>query len=230
MSLKEDIEKIWNESTDDMETIVKKGIELIKKSLSQKSELPVETVIDILITANNTLGYGGDYEEAELLIEIYLLALNTENPSDISKVHHFTCLIFGVIYSLLSVDEATSIRKVPITLKQLGAKDNSSRLLRTCDPLFHNATPSYWALELVSFIITGICLIKDFDKLVDEDVKIENSIKNMISINRDNNAIEKWKGRWIEASDYHRFTSTLIFAKHSKEENAWLNRVKTLFE
>ncbi|MHA2276075.1 MAG: hypothetical protein ACXAC2_09925, partial [Candidatus Kariarchaeaceae archaeon] len=111
MSLKEDIEKIWNESTDDMETIVKKGIELIKKSLSQKSELPVETVIDILITANNTLGYGGDYEEAELLIEIYLLALNTENPSDISKVHHFTCLIFGVIYSLLSVDEATSIRK-----------------------------------------------------------------------------------------------------------------------
>lgn len=235
MSLKEKIEQIWNESSDGMESVIGKAIDLINEAVTNNSDIPIETVIDILITANTTLGYGGDYQDAELLLTIYSITLNHDLPSTIAKVHHFSCLIYGVIFSLLTVDESTSDRRVPGIMKVMNVDPNASRieiirtLLHKSYSLLENVTPSYWLMELISFILTGICLIQDFDNLTEVDLSFEDPIRKIHKENQENLVIEKWKNRWIEASDYYRFTSSLIFAKHAKEEEAWLNRVKELF-
>ncbi|MFV2014023.1 MAG: hypothetical protein ACC656_01220 [Candidatus Heimdallarchaeota archaeon] len=218
-----------------MESVIHSGIKLIKEAIDDRSDIPIQTVIDILITANNTIGYGSKYEEAELLLIVYSIALKNDSPSAIPKIHHFSCLIYGVIFSLLSVDESTSDHKVPSMMKVMKVNANATRiylirtLLHKSYPLLDNISPSYWVMELISFILTAICLIQDFDVLSEVDISIERSITKIHKKYRDNIVIEKWKNRWIEASDYHRFSSSLIFAEHAKEEDAWLNRARGLF-
>ncbi|MCE7735943.1 MAG: hypothetical protein GPJ54_13765 [Candidatus Heimdallarchaeota archaeon] len=235
MNLKEEIEQIWNEDTEGMESVISRAITLIKEAIKDKSELPLETVIDILITANTTVGFGGKYEEAELLLVIYTITLQNDNPGSIPKIQHFACLIYGVILSLLTVDESTSDRKVPGIMKVMNVKTNASRtelirtLLHHSYPLLKDVKPSYWVMELISFILTGICLIQDFDKLTDNDLIVEEFLKKIHQESKNDLVLEKWRSRWLEASDYHRFTTSLIFGEHAKEEEAWLNRARRLF-
>lgn len=235
MNLKEEIEQIWNEDTEGMESVINRAITLIQDALKNNSELPMETVIEILITANNTVGYGGSYEEAELLLMIYTIALQKANPGSISKIQHYSCLIYGVIFSLLSVDESTSDRKVPGIMKVMNVETNATRielvrtLLHKSYPLLDDVDPSYWVMELISFIFTGICLIQDFDKLSEIDLSVEKSIKKINQKSNNDLIIKKWKDRWLEASDYYRFTTSLIFGEHAKQEEAWLNRARQLF-
>ena len=137
--------------------------------------------------------------------------------------------------SLLSVDESTSNRKVPSIMKVMNVETNASRtelirtLLHNSYPLLEDVKPSYWVMELISFILTGICLLQDFDKLSEIDLSVEEYIKKIYLKSKNDLIFEKWKNRWLEASDYYRFTTSLIFGKHTMQEEAWLNRARQLF-
>lgn len=239
MSLKDEIDKLWNEANEGLQVVTENAIELLNKSLKQKEEIPLETALDIILTANTTIGFGGEFDQAKLILDVYHILIKSKEVDNVSKSFRFTCLVYSVIYTLLSVDETTEERNVPNLMKSFGIDENSSRiqiirtLLKSSHNLFGNVRPMYWKLELISFIITGICLIDNFDTLNDEDLEIEKIISE-ITRETDNESdtllLNKWNARWLEASDYFRLTCLLIFGKHPKDEDAWMNRVKLLTE
>lgn len=237
MSLKDEIDKLWNESTEGLQNVIEQAIELLKKSLKQKEDIPLEIGLDILITANTTTGFGTEYNHAKLLLDVYQILLKSKNASTIPKVYRFTCLIYGVIYTLLSVDETISDKKVPGLMKPFGLEENATKiqiirtLLHSSYTLFEDSKPDHWKLELISFIITGLCLIEEFDTLNERDLSIEEMISKITKESENESemmVLNKWNARWLEASDYFRLTSVLLFEKHPKNEDTWMNKVKRL--
>lgn len=237
MSLEKEIDKLWNESTEGLQNVIEGAIELLEKSLKQKEDIPLDIALDILLTANTTIGFGTEYEQAELLLNIYQILLDSKNAVRIPKIYRYTCLIFGTIYTLLSVDETTSDRKVPGLMRPLGLDENATRiqiirtLLHSSYELLIDSNPEHWKLELISFIITGLCLLEDFDNLNEKDLSIEKIISKITKETENESEImvlNKWNARWLEASDYFRLTAVLLFGKHPKDEETWMIRVKRL--
>ncbi len=239
MSLKDEIDKLWNESNEGLQDVIENAIELLDKLLKQNEEIPLETALDIILTANTTLGFGGEYDQAKIILDVYYILIKSKDADKVSKSYRFTCLVYSVIYTLLSVDESTADRKVPGLMESFGIDENSTRiqiiriLVDSSHGLFSDRKPMYWKLELISFIITGICLLDNFDTLNDEDLKIERIITEITKETEnesDTMLLNKWNARWLEASDYFRLTCLLIFGKHPKDEDAWMKRVKKLTE
>lgn len=230
MTYMDQMTQLWESQTGDIQIILSKIIELLKKAKIEGEAIPQQFEIDILLHANYTSGFGTETEDAQLIISLF----NTIDKKDYDKLNRFLALTCSVVISSLSYDEQNSTQYTNAILEPLGVIKNATKInairafLSTFQSYLTISAIDKWYFECVSFILTFLGVLQELNSWTkDEDdlfEYIQNIMTKEISIaNRD--LLESWKGEWIEKNDFFRFSSLLITGKFAAEE-LWLQMAR----
>lgn len=223
----QELEEVWEKQDEsNIEDLTRKAISLIRKAREENSVVPIQLYVEIILAANYAYGFGGEDYEATLLFDALQQVIIIGDPKP-DKVFRLACTAIGSLLTIMSSDEQSSSRYAPKLLLAFNLSENATRsqilhkASRIISDLLKSATPDLWSIELLSFYITIMSMLKEFDKLSSQDLENIKDKSAMFSSELNENQskfVDEWKGSWVEKSDYFRFVSLLIFGKHAKEE------------
>lgn len=237
MSIREEIDKLWNQEGLPLAKYYEQAIEILKNGLDSDSEIPHDLLIDILVSANTSLGYGGAFEEAKVLFQAFSKVINDENLGSIPKIHRFACLLVSVTLTLISVDEVSTKKELSKILKYINIDAESGRisilksLFSQLAKIVDGLKPNYWSLEFLSFM----AMLKVYIDEYGEPDKQSNQIGNkLLGIHKqwsdtDLQDLQEWKNRWLEANDYFRLNGMLIFGKPPSNEEILVEALNQIY-
>lgn len=222
--------QLWESQTGDIQIILSKIIDLLRKAKIENEKIALQFELDILLQANYTYGFGTEPEDAKMVINLF----NSLDEKNYDKLNRFLALTCSVVISSLSYDEQNNTQHTNAILKPLGVINNATKInaIRT----FLSSIQSYltmslidkWYYECVSFILTFLGILQELNSWTKDEDNFFESIQNNMSkemsvVNRD--LLDIWKGEWIEKNDFFRFSALLITGKFAAEE-LWLQMAR----
>lgn len=222
--------QLWESQTGDIQIILSKIIDLLRKAKIGNEKIALQFELDILLQANYTYGFGTEPEDAKMVINLF----NSLDEKNYDKLNRFLALTCSVVISSLSYDEQNNTQHTNAILKPLGVINNATKInaIRT----FLSSIQSYltmspidkWYYECVSFILTFLGILQELNSWTKDEDNFFESIQNNMSkemsvVNRD--LLDIWKGEWIEKNDFFRFSALLITGKFAAEE-LWLQMAR----
>lgn len=230
MTYMEQMIQLWESQTGDIQIILSKIIDLLRKAKIENEKIALQFELDILLQANYTYGFGTEPEDAKMVINLF----NSLDEKNYDKLNRFLALTCSVVISSLSYDEQNNTQHTNAILKPLGVINNATKInaIRT----FLSSIQSYltmslidkWYYECVSFILTFLGILQELNSWTKDEDNFFESIQNNMSkemsvVNRD--LLDIWKGEWIEKNDFFRFSALLITGKFAAEE-LWLQMAR----
>lgn len=230
MTYMDEMTQLWESQTGDIQIILGKIIELLKKAKNEGEVIPQQFEIDIILQANYTSGFGAETEDAQLIINLF----DTFDKKNYDKLNRFLALTCSVIISSLSYDEQNNTQHTNTILEPLGVIKNATKInairafLSKIQPYLTISVIDKWYFECVSFILTFLGILQELNSWTKDEDDLFANMKGImtkeISIaNRD--LLDSWKGEWIEKNDFFRFSSLLITGKFAAEE-LWLQMAR----
>ncbi len=232
----EDLESLWESNIGlNIKEVIDKCLDLLNKAKLDNEVVPIKLENDIVLLANNALGYGTKEIEAEHIMNLLSRNLSSEKD-DLTKIHRLISIAISSLIATLSSDEQNNEKTVVNVMKDYGIDISTTRvkiiqvMLENIMTIINKSRPDYWYMETISFALILIGMLQEMDKWEGGITKSLESIKitfeePLLDIEQQN--IDRWKESWSEKSDYFRFVVLMIFNKHSQEDR-WKNLAKYL--
>ena len=237
MSIREEIDILWNQEGLPLEKFYDQAIKILKKGLDTDSEIPHDLLIEILVSANTSLGYGGAFDEAKVLFQAFSKVINDDNLGSIPKIHRFACLLVSVTLTLISVDEVSTKKELSKILEHLNIDAESGRisilksLFIQLSKIIDNLKPNYWSLEFLSFMTMLKVYIDEYGDLDEHSNEVWRKLLEIHKNWKDSDFqdLQEWKNRWLEANDYFRLNGMLIFGNPPSNEEILLEALNQIY-
>jgi len=229
------ITTLWKKTDDrDLASLLREILSLVDEAKTEGESLPLDLELDILLNANYALGFGGTPAEARVIADLYH-RITEQSASHLSpnQIHRLGCTLASAVISILSSDEyavestAYDIISWEDLSDDASALDIIEILLGVLPLTLKLGEVSSWKLELVTFVITLQLIYQDLGG--DQPLKqLGGSYINTFfaTVDQSSDTWMKWKGSWLEKTDYYRFT-TLMITSTSQPEETWIRAVES---